>query len=337
MHRIEETDSPVYVGRGAWHRLGTVVPYGTGAREGAEEALPWDVLTQPATYYNPIECEHREAPGQVVLRRDHADSKVTPLAVVGPTWKPFLNAELIDLGERLERLGFSLDSVGSHSGGRKVWLLLETGPDASWEVGGSEHRAYLAVLNAHGGTSVGDGSALALVETDVRVVCANTYAMVDAETKKRGVRIPHRAGIAAAADRIVTIAEESAKGREEYRSALRALAGKTVGIDFAGLWEGMLEPIAPALPADKLDPDYAAIQDSRATFISRSLGALEEIHESPTLDGCRGTALGVFESFTEWLDSGRSARGAGQLSRLGFSGPNAVVKSRALDVAVGAL
>jgi phage/plasmid-like protein (TIGR03299 family) len=122
-------------------------------------------------------------PGKKALVRD-SDNKV--FDIVGDNWEPVQNRRAFEFFTAFtEAGGAKMETAGSLRGGRMVWGLANLGNDYHSEDG--EHiRGYLLLASPHEA-----GKALMAKVTAVRVVCANTLAMANAEFSKYERRFSH--------------------------------------------------------------------------------------------------------------------------------------------------
>lgn len=163
----------------AWHKLGTVIDRAMSGEEAIElGGLNWNAelrrMWREDRNGQPVEDTRKRA----VVRSD--TDKV--LGIVGQTYVPAQNRELVSLLEAIVGAGCKFDSAGSLYGGQKVWInckatdCFEVLPDDLVET-------YLAILNGHDGTT-----RLTAVATATRVVCANTFNLVMNGVERGGGR-----------------------------------------------------------------------------------------------------------------------------------------------------
>jgi len=192
MHGLTASDSVVVKGQKAWHGLGVNV---IGAESGQEMltlgGLDWQVNQLPL--YGALPLVEGEEMLQTIEVNSHvanvrSDTNAL-LGVVGKGYKPFHNAQLIDLVNALGKDGEKVDveSVGTLQGGRRVWALVRA---ESFAVNDTDRTAsYLAVCAGHDGSM-----AINLFWTSVRRVCLNTFRRAF-YGRKNGITIRHEGGV----------------------------------------------------------------------------------------------------------------------------------------------
>jgi len=190
------------------------------------------------------------------------------------------------------------ETAGSVKDGAMVWALVRL--DEPYQVPGDDSPTYpfMAMLNAH------DGSAsCSLTMTDIRVVCWNTWQAADDQGERSGARHVFRhtgnvqERIAAAKDALTNLRTESARTRAMFEELAKVPVNDSQVKDFTQLF-------LPS-PADRgehcSDRVAANVDKARATFA----GLYER---SLTTDGIRGTAYGLLQASTEYLDHVRGFR-----------------------------
>ncbi len=203
-HEITRTDSLMYTGAVPWHGMGRMLPEHCTPREALTAAgLDWTVETAPLYWKRPIST--RDVDGDIyaaagtvwddvedrvqLYRSDTAD----PLGIVSTEYVPFQNTEMVDfIGEVLGDDFAAVETAGSLRGGRRVWFLLDQGRH---DVAGVDPVAkYSLFATGHDG-----GLAFRVLNTPIRVVCANTFRAAGAEGTA-GISVPHRGNMAAAVE-----------------------------------------------------------------------------------------------------------------------------------------
>lgn len=189
------------------------------------------------------------------------------------------------------------ETMGSARGGRDVWVLLYL--DEPYTVPGddTEHLPFLALLNSHG------GGACKLTFTQVRVVCWNTFQMASAEGDNHGKQIVFR-HVGNVAERI-----EQAKGAiGELRSETTAyteLAADLMQLkaDDRAVTRFLQEFLPDPAENGEVTSDRVRANVDRAREVFRTIYL-----DSVTTESVRGTAWGLVQSATEYLDHSRAYR-----------------------------
>lgn len=189
-HEIDQTvnaqGSAVYAFMPAWHGLGTVLDHAPTAGEAlAKAGLDWKVEKQPA--YSLTKSGLVLIPSQWSITRTDLDK---PLGVVGDDYTILQNSEAFDaMATVLEDNGLVYESAGALREGRSVWLLARS-PESFKIVEGDEVVPYVLLSTSHVGKS-----AVRILGTSVRVVCANTERIALSGSSARGASIRHTANL----------------------------------------------------------------------------------------------------------------------------------------------
>jgi phage/plasmid-like protein (TIGR03299 family) len=242
--------------------------------------LDWEISKQPV-YAGRKKV--RVAGKYATVRSDNG----MPLGVVGEHYKVVQNSELDGWGDALVDSGDAkYETAGSLRDGRVVFFSMELG-SIDLKIKGSKVdetvQTYLLLTNSHDGSK-----ALEALITPVRVVCMNTLnAAID--SRKAYFRMRHTGSV---------------EGKI-------AAARQALGITFTYL-EGFKE-LAQSFALKKVVDEqvdeilrtavWPTTAESEAQLALTSAGkALELYHNSPTLEGIRGTAWGVLNAVAEYAD-----------------------------------
>lgn len=169
-HMIDETTGKAaiaYAGKTPWHGLGQQLTPGASIDEWTKQAgLGYTVLESPVQYETPASSDLQVWKDRKVLHRSDTGAA---LAVVSKDYKTVQPAEVMDFFRTLVGIGgFSLETAGALSFGRRVWALASVGEGAP-VVDGDIVKPYLLL-----GTSY-DGTMATIAKfTAIRVVCNNT-------------------------------------------------------------------------------------------------------------------------------------------------------------------
>ena len=233
---------------------------------------------------------------QAIIRDDTSEV----LAVPSDSYSLITHA---DMGEIIEAVlqadsNVKFETAGSCRGGRQVWALAYL--DEPYTVPGDDSAIYpfLALLNAH------DGSASCqLTYTDVRVVCWNTWNAAAEQGERAGTRYVFRhtgdtaAKIAEAKTALGQLREDSRRTQELFLALAQVPVDETQVKTFAELFL----PSPRDIGEQCTDRVHANVTKARATF--------ERLHnEAETTEGIRGTAYGLLQASTEYLDHVRGFR-----------------------------
>jgi phage/plasmid-like protein (TIGR03299 family) len=230
---------------------------------------------------------------RVVVRPDREQ-------VLGPVTDTFglvTHAAMGDIVEAIVGQGAKFETAGSCKDGAQVWALAYLDEPYTLPGDDTEHLPFVAMLNSHDGTG-----ACKVVNTQVRVVCWNTYNAASMEGERTGRQFVFR---------------HTAKVMDRIEEAKQALAGlRTDHVEWMALAEQLfglpaddkalshfLSEFIPAPEADVISPRVRSNIDA-ARDVFRSLYL-----DSPTVsEAHRGTALGLVHASVEYLDHVRGFR-----------------------------
>lgn len=236
-----------------------------------------------------------EVPDHRIVERDDTQ------AVLGPVSDTFGLVYHSTMGEIIDAMygaGAKFETAGSVEGGAKVWALVYLDEPYTLPGDDSESYPFTALLNAHDGTG-----AAKLVNTDVRVVCWNTYNAASMQGEKTGRQFVFR-HTANVLDRIDE-AKEALAGLRETSKDWVALATDLFQLraDDMALNHFIGEFIPnPAEHGEQIsDRVQANVDKARSTFRSLYLDGV-------TCQAHQGTALGLVDAAVEYLDHVRGFR-----------------------------
>jgi phage/plasmid-like protein (TIGR03299 family) len=163
-----------------WHNLGVVIHDAPSIEEGIKLAgADWQVDTQPLYLDSGAKVDSAKA----VVRS--TDKSV--LGVVGKNYTPLQNVDAFNWFQPfIDSKECSLETAGSLSMGRKVWILAKINRPNAEIVKGDEVCKFLMLSNSHDGTQ-----AVRAGLTGIRVVCANTLAEAHKSSASSLLRVRH--------------------------------------------------------------------------------------------------------------------------------------------------
>lgn len=190
------------------------------------------------------------------------------------------------------------ETAGSVRDGRAVWALLYLDEPYTLPGDSTEHLPFVALLNRHDGTG-----AMRLVNTQVRVVCWNTFQMAEADGDQTGrtFSFRHTGDVKTRVDE----AKAAIAGLRNETAEYVAMCGDLMSLRVDdGAVARFLSEFLPS-PRENgeqcSDRVHANVEKARQTW--RWL-----YEESPTTEGIRGTGYGILQSSTEYLDHARAFR-----------------------------
>ncbi len=319
MHLVQ---TMAYANETPWHGLGNQLSPGQPIEVWADRAgMDWSIEEAPVRYvatgangesYGSI----HSFPEQKVLFR--SDTK-TPLSVVSNRFKVVQPAEVLEFYRDLtDAGGFELETAGVLKEGRKLWALAKTGQSVCLK-GRDKVHGYLLLATACDGTL-----ATTAQFTSVRVVCANTLAIALGDGAD-AVKVGHRSVFdAQSVRRQLGIAVSSWDG---FMVRMKALADCKVKDEAA---EAFLRRVL-TYPVNNIEGVSTAINDS----------ALKVVHElyagrgkGSEMASAAGTAWGLVNSVTEFVDHHRRARSDDHRRDAAWFGQGSALKQKAWEEAL---
>ena len=190
-HEIEIIDGVAqmaYAGEVPWHGLGQSVSNDLTPSQLADKAgVNWKVTKTPAFYNwtNPEGVVETKAMNKVGLVRDF-DGKL--LSEVGAEWNIVQNAEAAEFFHEFVMTGdMEMHTAGSLKGGQIVWFLAKTKNGFDLFGGKDVIEQYILFSNFHQ-----YGFSTDIRNTDVRVVCNNTFSAAHGRDSETQVKVHHR-------------------------------------------------------------------------------------------------------------------------------------------------
>lgn len=311
MHLVE---SMAYAGEKPWHGLGNKLATNQSIDTWKESAgMDWTLQESEVRFIsgqNGIGSINA-FPEQKVLYR--SDTKV-PLAVVSKRYKVVQPGEILEFYRDLTEVGgFELETAGVLREGRKFWALAKTGQSMTLK-GRDQIDGYLLLATACDGTL-----ATTAQFTSVRVVCNNTLAIALGDTSG-AIKVPHRSQFdASVVKRQLGITVSSWDG---FVARMEALVECPVDPDSV---EGLLRRVLtyPAQNSIGTVVNEQALKSVRSLYEGGGKGA--------ALASSRGTAWGLLNSVTEYVDHHRRARSEDHRREAAWFGQGAQIKQKAWD------
>jgi len=311
MHLVE---SMAYVGERPWHGLGnkltTLQPIDVWKRQAG---MDWQIEESEVRFITGSQTVGaiHSFPEQKVLYR--SDTK-RPLAVVSKRFQVVQPEEVLEFYRDLtEEAGFELETAGVLREGRKFWALARTGQTTTLK-GKDQVNGYLLLATAC------DGSLATTAQfTSVRVVCNNTLQIALGDNRG-AVKVPHRSEFNADAVKQqlgITVAPWN-----RFVAKMKDLVACPVDPDSV---DGLLRRVLvyPGQVGKAPVVNEQAVRSVRALYDGGGRGA--------QLASTRGTAWGLLNSVTEYVDHHRRARSDDHRREAAWFGQGATFKQRAWD------
>lgn len=310
-HLIEQM---AYVDATPWHGLGNQLTSKQPIEVWAQQSgISFDIKETPVRFMTESAGSLgaiMSFPEQKVLFRSDTNA---PLSVVSQRYQVVQPREILEFYRDLTEIsGFELETAGILKGGRKIWALAKTNQSATLK-GNDTINGYLLLATACDGTL-----ATTAQFTSIRVVCNNTLAVALANGSG-AVKVPHstsfdpqavkkQLGISIPAwdafmYRMKTLSERKVKSHEAMNYFLRVFTDPTT--------------TATGLTNER------AMKKVQALYDGHGKGA--------ELASSRGTAFGLLNSVTEYVDHERRARSVDHRLESAWFGAGAALKQKALD------
>jgi phage/plasmid-like protein (TIGR03299 family) len=313
-------ETMAYAGAAPWHGLGNQLTQKQPIEIWQREAgMDWQIQDSPVHFkadsIGPLGTIH-SFPEQKVLFR--SDTKA-PLSVVSSRYQIVQPREVLEFYRDLSEVsGYELETAGVLKGGRKFWALARTGQSAVLK-GNDEVSGYLLLATSCDGTL-----ATTATPTTVRVVCNNTLTIA-LDGACRSIKVPHNTRFdPQAVKKQLGIAVSQ---WDEFMYRMRNLAERKVQWHEAmGFFMNVLCDVQPNSAMPQVLPNERALRKVQSLYEGQGKGS--------TLASANGTAWGLLNAVTEYVDHERRARSTEYRMDSAWFGQGAVIKQRALDAAL---
>lgn len=311
MHLVQ---TMAYTGEKPWHGLGNKLAAQQPVEVWKEQAgMDWAIEESEVRYIsgNNNVGVINAFPEQKVLYR--SDTKA-PLAVVSKRFKVVQPGEVLEFYRDLTaHSGFELETAGVLREGRKFWALARTGQSTVLK-GRDRVDGYLLLATACDGTL-----ATTAQFTSVRVVCNNTLR-VALGGAAGAIKVPHRSRFDA--DTVKRQLGITVSSWDGFVARMKALVECAVDPDTV---EGLLRRVLTY-----------QVQDGKANVVNeQALANVRALYEGggrgAMLASSRGTAWGLLNSVTEFVDHHRRARSDDHRRDAAWFGQGAQIKHKAWE------
>ncbi len=313
-------DQMAYVGTTPWHGLGSALspkqPLEIWQREAG---MDWQIQESPV-HFKADAIGHlgsiHSFPEQKVLYR--SDTKAA-LSVVSNRYQVVQPREVLEFYRDLTEVsGYELETAGVLKGGKKFWALARTGQSAELK-GNDLVNGYLLLATSCDGTL-----ATTATPTTVRVVCNNTLT-ISLNGATHAIKVPHSTRFD---PQVVKKQLGIAVSQwDEFMYRMRALAERKVQ------WpEAMSFFMSVMCDTQVDDPVPDVIRNKRA--LEKIQNLYEGKGRGSDLESARGTAWGLLNAVTEYVDHERRARSSEYRVDSAWFGQGAQIKQRALNSAL---
>jgi phage/plasmid-like protein (TIGR03299 family) len=304
-------ETMAYVGATPWHGLGNQLTEQQPIDVWLHEAgMNW-TIEQSDVLFNVSQDGmhirmHRDA--KVLYRSD----TLAPLSVVSPRYKVVQPHEVLHFYNDLVHAGgFELETAGVLKGGKKLWALAKTGQETLVR-SGDRVKAYLLLATSCDGTLCTTAQF-----TSVRVVCNNTLQIAVGDNLG-AVKVPHSTVFD-------PLAVKDALGLglsdwDVFMRNIKALSQRPISPEEARQY--FADVLDEPMPVEDATPSKA-MQQLHALYSGAGMGSM--------LTGTRGTAWGLVNAVTEYVDHHRRARSSDYRLDSAWFGQGATLKQRAMN------
>lgn len=314
-HQIEQM---AYIGATPWHGLGRQLTQKQPIEVWQREAgMNWQIQESPV-HFKAEAVGHLGSihtfPKQKVLYR--SDTKA-PLSVVSNRYQIVQPLEVMEFYRDLTEVsGYELETAGVLKGGRKFWALARTGQSAALK-GNDQVNGYLLLATSCDGTL-----ATTATPTTVRVVCNNTLT-ISLNGAIHAIKVPHSTRF-----NPQTVKKQlgiAVSQWDEFMYRMRALAERKVQ------WPEAMSFFMDVLcqtndPIPNVLPNKRALDKVQSLYEGKGRGS--------NLESARGTAWGLLNAVTEYVDHEQRARSSEYRMDSAWFGQGAQIKQRALSAAL---
>src|SRR5690554_787683 len=313
-HLVEQM---AYVGRTPWHGLGNQLAEQQPLEVWMQQAgLDWNIKESPVRFINSDKGHLGEIlsfEDQKVLYRSDTHA---PLSVVSQRYQVVQPREVLEFYRDLtEKSGFELETAGSLKGGRKIWALAKTGQSGVIK-GNDRTDAYVLLATACDGTM-----ATTAQFTSVRVVCNNTLA-VALNGRTQSVKVSHRSVFEPEA--VKHQMGISVSAWDEFMYGLKTLSERKVK-----------QPEVEMFMRSLFQPSPEQVEKkANERAMGKVLAMFEGEGRGSNLASSAGTAYGLLNAVTEFVDHERQARSTDNRLDSAWFGQGVVLKQQALEQAI---
>jgi len=274
-----------YAGQTPWHRLGQSVTEAMTATEAMTLAhLGYPVAKYPAFHQLP-DGSFARIPGYSTTTRTDSNQI---LGVVADNYKVFQNAEAFEfLDSLVDSADLRYETAGALGVGERVWMLARMPGEIRIRSTEDVTEKYLLLATSHDAST-----AVRVLFTPIRVVCANTLAIA-LKGAKTGLSIRHVGDMAAKvrlAKETLGLASDSFR---RFGEDANYLAGPRISDRRIGEY---FEAIFPD------ETDALSAVSKKAATVRMTLRGLVDSGLGTEISEIRGTAWAAYNAVTEYVD-----------------------------------
>lgn len=312
-HQVENM---AYIHQTPWHGLGQHLP----------EHQPLEVWLKAAGMdwqINEAEVLYRTDPENAAEVQSHSEAKVLfrsdthlPLSVVSNRYQVVQPREILEFYRDLVSVeGFALETAGVLKGGKKLWALAKTGLEGNVRTGDAL-KAYLLLATSCDGTLCTTAQF-----TSVRVVCNNTLQLALGKGANV-IKVPHSTTFDPQTVKVALGLGRSSW--DQFMDATRQLAHRKLHqCEAMGYLVSVLG-----------DRERSLAEQPNAKAIQRVYRLYDGEGQGSQLASAQGTAWGLLNAVTEYIDHERRARSVDHRLDSAWFGPGAQLKEKAFTEAL---
>jgi phage/plasmid-like protein (TIGR03299 family) len=308
-------ETMAYAGSTPWHGLGNKLSKNQPLEVWADQAgMNWQIEESPIQYItgnNPMMGELKEYPDSKVLYRSDT---LDPLSVVGNRYKAVQPREILEFYRDLtDHAGFELETAGVLKGGRKLWALAKTGQSSTLK-GNDQTNGYVLLATAC------DGSMATTAQfTSIRVVCNNTLSIALQGNSPACVKVRHSTSFDA--NKVKRELGISVNAWSSFMDEMKELSNRKINTSEAHQFISTVFSL-PSSP----NANQRAMKRVEELYNGHGHGSL--------LESSKGTAYGLLNAVTEYVDHERKARSNDFRLDSAWFGQGAKLKQQALTQAL---
>ena len=307
-----------YQGQTPWHGLGNQLTPNQPLEIWAKQAgMDWSIESSPVQF---IKGQHHlgtrgEYPDKRVLYR--SDNHL-PLSVVSPRYKVVQPLEILEFYRDLtEHAGFELETAGVLKEGRKLWALARTGQSMSLASNDITH-GYVLLATACDGTM-----ATTAQFTSVRVVCNNTLAIA-LNKGEQAIKVRHSTDFDS--NKVKQQLGIAVSGWDDFQYRMKTLSHRSIKSTEAHRF------------IDQVLTTNSSMLTASSKSLDRNKAQILSLYEGggrgSDLNSANGTAFGLLNAVTEYVDHSRRARTADNRLDSAWFGQGASIKQTAFSEAM---
>jgi phage/plasmid-like protein (TIGR03299 family) len=313
-HLIE---TMAFVGSTPWHGLGNQLTARQPIEVLAKQAgTDWQIREAPVRFMTEsigTLGAIMSFPENKVLFRSDANA---PLSVVSQRYQVVQPREILEFYRDLTEIsGFELETAGILKGGRKIWALAKTGQSSTLK-GNDVTNAYVLLATACDGTLATTAQFIS-----IRVVCNNTLAIALAGGNG-AVKVPHNTSFDPQA--VKKQLGISVSNFDAFMYRMKGLSERKVKPNEAVNY--FLRVFT--------DQNKTAAGQTNERAMAKAMTLFDGHGKGSELTSSKGTAFGLLNSVTEFVDHERRARSVDHRLESAWFGQGATLKQKALHQAV---